>query len=97
MHKRNITLILIPMVLMGCTTAITLSEPETKNKVYSGTVRQVDLGCAHGTCLDFPFSLVADTVLLPVTIPWTIVNFANGKSETNKPTTSQPTPTTPKQ
>ena len=87
----------IPILLMGCTTAITLSEPTTKNKVYSGTGRQIYLGCAHGTCLDFPFSLLADTVLLPITIPWTLVNFTDGKSEASKTTTSQPAPTSSKQ
>lgn len=97
MLRKNIALVLMPMLLMGCATAITLSEPETRNKVYSGTVRQVDLGCAHGTCLDFPFSLIADTLLLPITIPWTLVNFADGKSETSGTTTSQRSSTPPNQ
>jgi len=97
MRRQNIFLVLMPMLLMGCTTALTLSEPETRNKVYSGTVRQVDLGCAHGTCLDFPFSLVADTLLLPITIPWTLVNLADGKSETSSTATSQPAPPAPHQ
>jgi uncharacterized protein YceK len=61
--------------LAGCATIATLAEPETKNKIFSGTIRHVDLKCAHATCLDFPFSLVADTVILPATIPWTTYNF----------------------
>jgi uncharacterized protein YceK len=60
--------------LCGCATAGTLAEHETRNKIYSGTIRHVELKCAHGVCLDFPFSLIADTVLLPVTIPWSIAN-----------------------
>jgi len=59
----------------GCATIGTLGEDETRNKIYSGTVRHVELKCAHAACLDLPFSLVADTVLLPVTIPWTMSNF----------------------
>jgi uncharacterized protein YceK len=69
-------------LLTACTTISTLGEDETRNKIYSGTARQFELKCAHGTCLDFPFSLVADTVLLPVTIPWTIVNL-RGEDETD--------------
>ncbi len=61
-------------LLTACGTIATLGEDETRNKIYSGTLRQVELKCAHGTCLDLPFSFVADTVLLPVTIPWTILN-----------------------
>jgi uncharacterized protein YceK len=53
----------------------TLSESETKNKVYSGTLRHFELKCAHAVCLDFPFSLLADTLALPVTLPWSLVNL----------------------
>ncbi len=68
-------------LLSGCATIGTLSEKETKNKVYSGTIRHVELKCAHGVCIDFPFSFVADTVLLPITIPWTLVNLARSSSD----------------
>ncbi len=62
-------------LLAGCATIGTLTEEQTRNKIYSGTIRQVELKCAHATCLDFPFSLIADTVLLPVTIPWTVISY----------------------
>ena len=75
---------LLPL-FAACSTIGTLGENETRNKIYSGTVRQWELGCAHGTCLDFPFSLVADTLLLPFTIPWTVVNLSNeGEAEPKK-------------
>jgi len=70
-------------LLTGCTTIGTLGEDETRNKIYSGTLRQLELKCAHGTCLDFPFSFVADTVLLPITIPWSIVNV--NEADTARP------------
>ena len=65
------------LTISGCATVMTLGEQETKNKVFSGTIRHVELKCAHAVCVDMPFSLVADTVLLPVTIPWTGYNFIN--------------------
>jgi len=61
----------------------TLAEHETKNKVFSGTRRHVELKCAHAVCLDFPFSRVADAVLLPVTTPWSIANWS--RSERSSP------------
>ncbi len=73
--SRFITAALISLAVTGCATTETLTEPDTKNKVFSGTVRHVELECAHATCLDFPFSLAADTILLPVTIPWTAYRF----------------------
>jgi uncharacterized protein YceK len=66
---------LLVAALSGCATFATLSENETNNKVFSGTIRHFELKCGHAVCLDFPFSLVADAVLLPVTIPYTIVNL----------------------
>jgi uncharacterized protein YceK len=69
--------------LYGCATAGTLAEHETTNKVFSGTRRHVELKCAHAACLDLPFSLVADAVLLPVTVPWSIVNWS--RSERSAP------------
>jgi len=74
MQARSI-LALVGSALSSCATIGTLGEPETLNKVYSGTIRDIQLGCAHGTCLDLPFSLVADTVVLPVTIPWSLYNW----------------------
>jgi uncharacterized protein YceK len=63
------------LALTSCATVGTLSESETKNKVYSGTLRHFELKCAHAVCLDFPFSLLADTLALPVTLPWSLVNL----------------------
>jgi uncharacterized protein YceK len=69
----------------GCATIGTLSEEETKNKIYSGTIRHAELKCAHAVCLDFPFSLVADTFLLPITVPWSVVNLVRaGGSQAEK-------------
>jgi uncharacterized protein YceK len=73
--SKLITTALLLLAVSGCATMGTLTEPETKNKVFSGTVRHVELKCAHATCLDFPFSLVADVILLPVTIPWTAYRY----------------------
>jgi uncharacterized protein YceK len=73
----RMSLVLAMLTLSGCGTIGTLGEPQTRNKVYSGTIRDVELGCAHGTCLDLPFSLVADTVVLPATIPWTLYNASH--------------------
>jgi uncharacterized protein YceK len=67
-------LVMAAMALSGCATIATLGEPETKNKVFSGTIRHFELACGHGQCVDFPFSLIADTVILPATIPWSIIN-----------------------
>ena len=77
-------------LLAGCATIGTLSEDETKNKVFSGTIRHGELKCAHGTCLDFPFSLAADVLLLPITVPWSLVNFAKSSGTESKKETGNP-------
>jgi uncharacterized protein YceK len=78
--------------ISGCATIGTLSEDETKNKIYSGTIRHAELACAHAVCLDLPFSLAADTLLLPVTVPWSAVNLFrknSGKAQDpNSPSSS---------
>jgi len=75
-YKQYIVAIYIVLLtLKGCATIATLTEPETRNKVFSGTVRHIEMQGAHATCFDMPFSLAADVVLLPVTIPWTAYNF----------------------
>jgi uncharacterized protein YceK len=76
-QQMRISPMLFALALSGCATIGTLGEPETRNKVYSGTIRDIQLDCAHGTCLDLPFSLAADTVVLPVTIPWSIYNVSH--------------------
>jgi uncharacterized protein YceK len=63
------------LVLSGCATIVTLTEPETNNKIFSGTIRHIENKCAHGICLDMPFSLVVDAVVTPITIPWTAYNY----------------------
>jgi uncharacterized protein YceK len=72
----RISLVLVALAVSGCGTIGTLGEPQTRNKVFSGTVRDIELECAHGTCLDLPFSFVADTIVLPVTIPWSLYNLS---------------------
>lgn len=91
-YRRLYIIIILALVASSCTTIGTLTEPETKNKIYSGTIRQAELKCAHGTCIDFPFSFAADTLLLPVTIPWTLVNHSKsssgGETDANKKSVS---------
>jgi uncharacterized protein YceK len=86
MDKNLVSILLVLTIgsLAGCTTLSTLGEEEHNNKIYSGTIRQVELGCGHGVCIDFPFSLVADTVLLPVTIPWSIYNTSTDSAKKSK-------------
>jgi uncharacterized protein YceK len=92
---KKILAICFCLLASGCATSITLSEPQTRNKIFSGTVRNFELKCAHGTCLDFPFSLVADVVVLPYTIPKTIINFSKSentnqlKNDENKQKTTE--------
>ena len=80
--QRVIATLVALLALTGCVTIGTLTEPETRNKIFSGTIRHIDLECAHAVCLDMPFSLVADAAILPVTIPWTAYNFI--KSDENQ-------------
>ena len=96
MNRRSICAALIACtgVLAGCATIGTLSEDETKNKVFSGTIRHGELKCAHATCLDFPFSFVADVILLPITIPWSLVNFAKSNGADTKEHAGNPPNTT---
>lgn len=93
---RRTALFLAVVPLVGCTTLITLGESETRNKIYSGTTRQLALKCAHATCIDFPFSLVADTLLLPITLPWTAINhFGSPADPAAGPAPAAPAPSTP--
>ncbi|MBU2893720.1 YceK/YidQ family lipoprotein [Colwellia sp. D2M02] len=77
-------LILFTFLSAGCTTIYTLGNEEQNNKIFSGTIRQVELACGHAVCVDFPFSLVADVVLLPATIPWSIYNVSTNSAEKYK-------------
>ena len=72
--------------LPGCATLANTFEEEPKNKIYVG-VRQDFTGWtfAHGGFIDWPFSLVLDTVLLPYTIPVTIRNYATAEDGESRP------------
>lgn len=73
--RRCLLALPVLMTLAGCATMATLEEKESRNKIYSGTIRHVELKCAHASCLDAPFSVFLDTLLLPVTLPWTAYNY----------------------
>jgi len=80
-----ISLCLVVLFVSGCATSMTLSHPCPWNpKIYSGTrmdslVFKEPKNEAEGWLraffggamfIDLPFSFVADTVLLPITVPW---------------------------
>jgi uncharacterized protein YceK len=79
---------LVTLLSSGCVTIMTLSEPQPCNKVYSGTIGNLSDGwwLAHSLFMDVPFSLIADTIVLPYTIPKTIVNYAQEEPECAKVT-----------
>lgn len=56
----------VSALVSGCGTLATATGKKEEFGVYSGTKRSVENG-AH-TWLDIPFSVVADTLLLPVTV-----------------------------
>jgi uncharacterized protein YceK len=71
------TVIVLALALSGCATTVTVFEEDPDNLVYSGARRDLDGWVfIHGGFLDLPFSFVADTVLLPYTIPRTIWKHA---------------------
>ena len=89
---RASAILLILGIAPACFTMITVGDEIETNKIYSGTrANVVIIGSSydhpHGPgpmfrylgILDFPFSLVADTLVLPYTIPYTI--FADYPSE----------------
>lgn len=66
---------LFAVALSGCGTIVTLSDSKTwPNQIYAGTRASAR---GHATQPDIPFSLVADTLILPYTIPRTIYNIAH--------------------
>lgn len=74
------------LIMSGCETVFTLKHEDGKNKIYTGTISHINGFCNHGRCLDAPFSFVLDTILLPVTIPWTACNYiATDPSEAPSP------------
>ncbi|WP_019143248.1 YceK/YidQ family lipoprotein [Noviherbaspirillum massiliense] len=83
--------------LCGCVSVGTLVENKTPNKIYSGTRRHIEARCMSIVCADLPFSLVADTLLLPVTVPWTLVDFYTvDASSARQSTALMPAPRTGK-
>lgn len=70
----------LALALSGCGTLANTFEDEPKNKIYVG-VRQdlTEWTFIHGGFLDLPFSFVADTILLPYTVPKTIANYASAE------------------
>lgn len=73
---RPIAMLTLIGTLAGCGTVGSLVDREAPTKVYAGTRASAN---SHGGMLDTPFSLVLDTALLPVTIPWTVVNRLAGR------------------
>jgi uncharacterized protein YceK len=75
---KNIVLIcLITFALLsyGCGTMVTISDnKQWPSQIYAGTGAAAQ---GHGTQIDVPFSLVADTLFLPYTIPRTIYNYTH--------------------
>ena len=70
----------LTLALSGCATGYTVFEEDHKNLVYSGTRQDLNGWVfIHGGILDLPFSFIADTILLPYTIPRTIWNYATGR------------------
>jgi uncharacterized protein YceK len=69
--------------LAGCSTISTVKEREPRCKIYSGTRLNFSSSWVfvHVGLLDWPFSLVADTIALPYTIPKTIRNFEQPDEE----------------
>ena len=82
-HLISASWAVVIMSMTGCATTVALQE-DGKNQIYSGTIKHFELGCAHAVCLDFPFSLIADTVILPYTIPRTIYNYSKGNDAQKK-------------
>ncbi len=73
---RPIAMLTLIGTLSGCGTVGSLVDREQPTKVYAGTRASAN---NHGGMLDTPFSLVLDTALLPVTIPWTVVHRLAGR------------------
>lgn len=73
--------IIVAGILVGCATQTVLDEEDTKNKIYCGTIRHFDTTGWYDTIYDLPFSFVADTLLLPYTIPKTIINYQSQEEE----------------
>jgi uncharacterized protein YceK len=77
MRRYIVGIVLLSGWLHGCATIFTVTEEKPRNKIYSGTMASFSNSWwfIHGGIFDWPFSLVLDTVLLPYTVPKTIVNY----------------------
>jgi uncharacterized protein YceK len=86
---RSFALIATITILSGCVTIKTVSEDKPCNKIYSGFIGNVTDGwwLAHSLFLDVPFSFVADTLILPYTIPKTVINYSNKDARCKQPDT----------
>lgn len=75
------------LAVNGCGTIVTLQEDADYdckgNLMYSGTIRSVE-NFGH-TFLDLPFSFVADSLVLPYTLPKTIWNKFHPKMRDGRP------------
>src|SRR5207253_1191719 len=77
MGNLTVKRILASLLLLstGCGTTVALRDNDRfPNQIYAGTRCSL-----HGACCavgDVPFSMVADTIVLPYTIPRTAINLA---------------------
>jgi uncharacterized protein YceK len=75
-HITRLFIFAILFILIGCGTFGTViieDNKECKSLIYSGT-RAMSQGNPHSMFfIDIPFSFVADTILLPYTIPATLL------------------------
>ena len=77
------------MVWAGCSSLGGTFFIEEDNKIYIGIRRDVcyihnweEYGCiAPMSAIDFPFSLIMDTILLPYTIPKTLLTEKSEKTD----------------
>ena len=91
--------ILVGMTSPGCMTIMRLPEFPEPPQIYGGVRFNISSwgDSLHGSramvvalmIMDFPFSFVLDTALLPLTIPGEIYALANPRTET-KPSTYVP-------
>lgn len=82
---RNMMLVPACWLLAGCGTLCTAVEDGrgcAKLAPYSGTKASAQ---GHATQLDVPFSFLADTLLLPITLPKALLKGSNKEPEATQP------------
>jgi uncharacterized protein YceK len=95
MRRLKIAFVLILSVLLcSCATTMRLKdEPEGTGNIiiFAGTRMNFSSGWAfaHLGIVDWPFSLIADAVTLPYTIPKPIYNVAVDRSSEVKPNNAE--------